>query len=116
MSSKTAAIQSTVVLSNTTQTTSVKQGTKSSQVGAMSYTDMWLVASTLPSTRKWHHLAYVFDGLKHYFYVDGALTATSNQISKVAPVTALDVGRSNPASEYFKGYIDEVRIYRRKSN
>ncbi len=113
MNSKPASIQSTVTLANPVQKASVKQGTRTSQAGALRYGDTWLVASALPSVKKWHHFAYVFDGLMNRFYVDGVLASTSTVPSNMAPVTSLDIGRSNPASEYYKGIIDEVRIYNR---
>ncbi len=113
LNSKASGLQSTVVLANSARQASVKHGTRSSQIGVLQFGDTWIVASNLPPTRRWHHFAYVFDGSVNRFYVDGALASTSTVIPPAAPVTAFQIGRSVPASEYYKGLIDEVRVYNR---
>ena len=63
---------------------------------------------------QWSHLAVVFDGSQVLFYLNGLLVTTA---SLPATITA----RSNPfrlgaddnTQQFFKGSLDEVRIYNR---
>jgi hypothetical protein len=65
------------------------------------------------SLNQWGHLAVVFDGSQVKFYLNGALVST-------VPLQATITARSNPfqlgafnTQEFFKGSLDEVRIYNR---
>ena len=65
---------------------------------------------------RWHHLAATYDGKDLRLYVDG-VPAASVAVNKVrTPGTSpLAIGRRQDGfeSSYFKGLIDEVRIYRK---
>ncbi len=104
--------QSAVTLANPAASAAVRQGTKSSQAGVFQSGDTWIVASALPPKGSWHHYAYVFDGT-NALYIDGVLVSTSSTLPVLASITDLAIGRADAASEYFKGIIDEVRIYNR---
>ena len=62
---------------------------------------------------QWHHAALVKSAQGLYLYLDGKL-----QASDLSPVAVVDGGRAlrigylvgQPASNHFKGYIDEVRV------
>jgi len=69
-----------------------------------------------PPLNTWTHLAYTFSGVnKGKFYVNGNLYATTTTIGAFAASTGpLRVGMDSITPQYwFKGSIDEVRIYNR---
>ncbi|MEN8131625.1 MAG: LamG-like jellyroll fold domain-containing protein [Pseudomonadota bacterium] len=63
---------------------------------------------------KWTHLAMTYDGVNQRLYIDG--TEVSSQLLS-GPIQrsngVLRIGGNSLWGEYFKGYIDEVRIYNR---
>ena len=62
----------------------------------------------------WHHLAMTYDGATLRVYLDGNEVG-SEAINKprVPGSTPLDIGRRQDGYTYFKGVIDEVRVYSR---
>lgn len=56
---------------------------------------------------KWHHLAVVNDGVNFTLYVDGEIEAIGKGGKGICPSF---IG-SNDNEDYFKGSIDEVRIW-----
>ena len=72
------------------------------------------VGSAAPlETGKWQHLAGVYDGANVLIYVDGVLVGSEPQTGTILSNTEpLLVGRRALNDErYFKGLIDEVRVY-----
>jgi glucose/arabinose dehydrogenase/PKD repeat protein len=70
-------------------------------------------ASTLP-LNVWTHLAATFDGSTLRLYVNGSLTSTFAVSGTLATTTSpLRVGGNSIWGEYFRGRIDDVRIYNR---
>jgi hypothetical protein len=66
--------------------------------------------SPLP-VNTWTHLAVTYNGSTLTFYRDGVAVATSSASGTLSPTTGvLQIGGSQ-FGEYFKGLIDEVRIY-----
>jgi hydrogenase maturation factor HypE len=65
----------------------------------------------------WTHLALTYDGATMRMFVNGAQVSTK-AVTGSAPVTAaaLRIGGDSVWGEYFKGLIDEVRIYNRALN
>jgi PKD repeat protein len=62
----------------------------------------------------WTHLAATYDGTNQRLYVNGVLVSTRAQTGLIATSTgAVTVGGNSVWGEYFKGLIDEVRIYNR---
>ena len=66
----------------------------------------------------WTHLAFTFDGTTLKLYMNGALVRTSNiNGSNSGALTtsagALRIGGNAVFGEYFRGIIDEVRLYNR---
>ena len=63
---------------------------------------------------QWSHLSIVFDGSQARFYVNGTLVAT---VSLAATLTArsgsLRLGADINTQQFFKGSLDEVRVYNR---
>ncbi|TKB66478.1 MAG: LamG domain-containing protein [Nitrospira sp.] len=81
-------------------------GTTSGQLGAF-------MGSAL-TLDQWSHLAVVFNGSQVQYYLNGALVTT-------VPLSATITAGSNPfrfgadisTNQFFKGSLDEVRIYNR---
>jgi hypothetical protein len=62
----------------------------------------------------WTHLALTYDAAMVRFYVNGALVAAGQETSPLTVSTApLRIGGDSIFGQYFKGTIDEVRIYNR---
>ena len=65
---------------------------------------------------KWHLVSVTFDGKAMKFYADGqeigASTKASGAIDTQGEAPAF-IGSMKGASEFFKGGIDDVRIYNR---
>jgi len=73
------------------------------------------VGSAAVPLNTWTHLAFTFDGSTLRLYVNGSLVRTSgiNSGSIVTSAGALRIGGNAVFGEYFKGLIDEVRVYNR---
>ncbi len=63
---------------------------------------------------RWTHLAMTYDGSALRFYVNGSLIS-SRAVSGVIQVSTghLRIGGNSVFGEFFKGRIDDVRVYRR---
>ena len=62
----------------------------------------------------WTHLATTYDGANLKFYVNGTLISTTAATGAIDTSTGvLRIGGNSIFGEYFKGLIDEVRIYNR---
>jgi Concanavalin A-like lectin/glucanases superfamily/Bacterial Ig-like domain/Bacterial Ig domain len=69
--------------------------------------------TSLPNNQ-WSHLAATFDGANLRLYVNGTQVAVDGRSGAVAPTTgALRIGGTILSSEFYKGDIDEVRVYSR---
>jgi PKD repeat protein len=63
---------------------------------------------------KWTHLVVTYDGQYQRLYINGSQVAIQVQNRLIQPSNgALRIGGNSIFGEYFKGYIDEVRIYNR---
>jgi hypothetical protein len=77
-------------------------------------TRQWAVESPSALPNAWRHLATTYDGTTMRIYVDGTQVyerAASGAITNSAG--ALRIGGNKVWNEWFKGLIDEVRIYNR---
>jgi Concanavalin A-like lectin/glucanases superfamily len=61
----------------------------------------------------WSHIAFTDDGAKIRVYLDGELIATETAIPFTDAEGPLTIGCLDNYGNYFKGRIDEVRIYNR---
>jgi beta-lactam-binding protein with PASTA domain len=82
----------------------------------LSTTDRRVAASTgvLP-LNTWTHIASTYDGANFRFYVNGVLVGTTAGSGSINVANgALRIGGNNSSTgEFFRGLIDEVRIYNR---
>jgi hypothetical protein len=63
---------------------------------------------------EWHHVAVVSTDNNAYIYFDGALKATKGSALSYSGTGPVIIGRQGMlTSEYWKGKIDEVRVYER---
>jgi hypothetical protein len=76
--------------------------------------DVPVTGTAAVALNTWTHLALTFDGAALRLYVNGTLVSTTNRNGAMATSTsALRIGGNSVWGEYFKGLIDEVRIYNR---
>ena len=62
----------------------------------------------------WTHIATTYDGVSQRFYINGVLVATKAQTGSIAVGNQpLRIGGNNVSGEFFRGVIDELRIYNR---
>jgi hypothetical protein len=63
----------------------------------------------------WTHIAMTYDGANQRFYVNGVLVGTTARTGSIASNNgALRIGGNNSSlQEFFRGLIDDVRIYNR---
>jgi hypothetical protein len=62
----------------------------------------------------WTHIATTYDGVNQRLYINGVLVATRAQTGSMAVGNQpLRIGGNNVSGEFFRGVIDEVRVYNR---
>jgi hypothetical protein len=72
----------------------------------LAYGSAQLAAST------WTHLAMTYDGTTLKMYMNGVLATSTAQTGTITTSTnALQIGGDTTYGQYFKGLIDEVRVY-----
>jgi hypothetical protein len=72
----------------------------------LAYGTAQLAAST------WTHMAMTYDGTTIKMYVNGVLASSTVQSGTITTSTnALQIGGDTTYGQYFKGLIDEVRVY-----
>jgi len=107
-----------MVLVDTTAGIGVQFGYRSAWYKTKGF-DVWewgggtIMENDYPVLKKWHHCAYTFDGSTSHFYVDGKLKTSSAYKTKEGTPNQLMLGNYPGGDQYFKGMIDEVRIYNR---
>ncbi len=69
-----------------------------------------------PEFNSWHHCLYKYDGTKHSFYIDGNEVSASTVKPKSGVPNLLMLGNYPGGDQFFKGKIDDVRIYNRELN
>lgn len=69
-----------------------------------------------PVINVWHHCVYTFNGKTHRFYLDGKNVATSTEKPQKGSPCQLMFGNYPKGNQFFKGKLDDVRIYNRVLN
>ena len=76
--------------------------------------DMPLNGTAAVATYAWTHIAFTYDGTAMRMFVNGLQVSMSGQMGTIAVSNgALRIGGNSVWGEYFRGAIDEVRIYNR---
>ena len=73
-----------------------------------------LNVGTTVAVNSWNHLAATYDGTTQRLYINGVQVASRAQTGPITTSSSpLRIGGNSVWGEYFKGYIDEVRIHNR---
>jgi hypothetical protein len=71
------------------------------------------MGSALP-VGQWSHVAVVFNGSQAQFYLNGTLVATRAMTASItARGNQLRIGADANSQQFYKGAIDDLRLYRR---
>jgi len=78
-------------------------------------TDSGLLSEAVITDGNWHRIAFTWDGTNRRLYVDGVLVAEDTQEGLAASSgnLVLGAGRTWASGTFWKGLIDDVRIYSR---
>ncbi len=118
--------ETVIGLADGSGTSAVQVGFSSGMMDVRQSGGQVLVAAPIPSANAWHHYVYTYDGIPgvpgtytHRLYIDGAPASgagaipTSTYPAQPGTVASLQFGRWVGGFEYYKGALDEVRIYNR---
>lgn len=73
-----------------------------------------LYGGSAPSVNQWTHLAGTYDGATLRLYANGSLVSSQAQAGGIQVTNGvLRIGGNNYWGEFFRGRIDEIRIYNR---
>lgn len=73
-----------------------------------------LASSAAITVNAWTHVALTYDGSNLRLYLNGALVSSRAKTGAIGSnANDLYIGGNNPYGEYFRGLVDEVRIYNR---
>jgi hydrogenase maturation factor HypE len=73
-----------------------------------------LNAGTTVAVNAWTHLAATYDGATLRLYINGVQVASRGQTGPIVTSSSpLRIGGNSVWGEFFKGYLDEVRVYNR---
>ena len=82
--------------------------------GVFAGTYRYIYGGSQLTTNQWTHLAVTYDGATQRLYVGGAQVASRAQTGSMTVSSgALRIGGNSLWGEFFKGWIDEVRVYNR---
>ena len=74
--------------------------------------DDYLDSGHAPAAGHWEHLATTYDGAVARFYVDGVQVASRPFTGNMGDSNTWRIGAyGSPATGFFDGMVDEVRIY-----
>lgn len=70
------------------------------------------LSAPYPSLNAWHHLAASYEGTTVKLYIDGEIAASRSLTGSItANTNALTFGNQPGFTEFYGGYLDEVRIW-----
>jgi hypothetical protein len=71
-------------------------------------------SSSTYNDNTWHHVAGTYDGTAQKLYVDGFEVASLSWNGSIkSTTTTFEIGRRDDMARYYKGLLDEVRVYKR---
>jgi PKD repeat protein len=74
----------------------------------------WMESPSSVPANKWTHLAATYDGARHRLYVNGVQVNSQAVVGAIGTSgSPLRIGGDGVWGDYFRGRIDEVRIYNR---
>lgn len=83
---------------------------------AVNNVNYWPISNGAISNGNWFHIVFIFEGGKGYkFYINGSLDRDypNSNLSLYDYGSASYIGYGTDANTYFKGLIDDVRVYNR---
>jgi hypothetical protein len=110
--------QNMIVLVNREEGIGVQVGFRSPGYNTLGF-DTWnwgggtLLQAKSPDPGKWYHCVYSFDGSTHRFYINAKEIASSTARTQAGIPTVLMFGNYPTGRQYFKGKLDDIRIYNR---
>lgn len=110
-----------IVLVDTISTLGIQFGFRSVWYKTKGF-DSWewgggtLLEMNYPEFGKWHHCVYTYNSGIHNFFIDEELITSSSVKPKNGIPNQLMFGNYPGGNQYYKGKIDEVRIYKRVLN
>lgn len=73
-----------------------------------------MVGSTSNPVNAWTHVAMTYDGTRLVLYVNGLQVATNPAGGTIqSTASPLWIGGNTPYGEFFRGVLDDVRVYNR---
>jgi hypothetical protein len=106
-------VQNLIALTNRARGSAVVVNFRNSRIGISRYDNTFLASTSRPSVNTWHHFAYTFDGTRHRLYLNGSLVSSSTTTPDSAPVANCELGRWPSNTLFYRGMLDDVRIYNR---
>ena len=76
-----------------------------------SFVGVQVTSSSTFASNAWHHIAMAYDGTNTRLFVNGVLQGTMSG-GGAASATTLTIGAYLSGSNFFQGYIDELRVTR----
>jgi len=113
LNSRATNTQSVLSLINEADQVLTQVGYKNSLMGVWQRGGSWLTIAVQPVPQAWRFIAYTYDGRTHRFYIDGKEVSNSTIAPKTAQVLSCEIGRAGRVGEYYKGMLDELRMYNR---
>jgi hypothetical protein len=92
----------------------VQLGVYAGKVAMWQYSlDAPILAAPEAILNAWVHVAYTYDGTRHRLFRNGLEVGTTLVAAQKGPVTSARVGVYDQLFEFYKGQVDEVRVWSR---
>ena len=110
--------QNMIVLVNKEEGIGVQVGFRSPGYNTLGF-DTWnwgggtLLEVKPPEAKKWYHCVYTSDGSTHRFYLNAKEITNSTAKTQQGVPSVLMFGNYPSGRQYFKGKLDDIRIYNR---
>ena len=110
--------ENVITLSDVPHNLSLSAGHREARVVVWKWGGVVLLSAQAPLAGSWHSYAYSFDGTIHKLYIDGFLKDQSMIPPQRGEYARAEVGRwqgpeGTDPKAFFKGSVDELRVYNR---